>query len=1510
MTPQSQSSRFVRAANLGKSLYTWILEQAGIGEDTGEPTGYLNQTSQTTSFVNGTRTFTISPTGDDFSYYIKGIKYTKTEAVSIVIPDTEGFYYFRFDGETLGYTTTWNDNLLYTYALSGIILWDATNNIQIYNAYEAHMTMPWQTHANLHHTVGARISSGGALGNIIADGDGSSASHAQFSNETTTLWDEDLRFSLTARTSTSNIALYYRTGLDASNLWRVNESSSYGVITAGTGRAAYNLLSGGTWSQEEVVNGDFVLAHVFSYNDLTRKFGIIQGQDTYANRGAARDGVLTEINTLILEGLPTAEWKFLGSIIFQTRNTYSNAVKSRIISTEDGDDYIDLRETTITRGGASTSLENVTINNPVYYTDNTLDFDTLKTNENLTCSNTQTNFPTAFPAGCDRARVNIQRQSNSTGDVIQFVYPLEPDSSTTYGIFFLRTWDSVADDWGDWKSWSDDSVMEKRSTTVITIDTDGTQDYTTIQAALDANTSGNELFVVNPGLYTDDTISFTASNQVICGASPKPYSQRVTSTTSNIIDCGAHTGCVVANIQCEVTGATSAINLMQGSGSISALDCTLIMTTAYSTAGAQPALVGGTGDFTYEGGRYQYNHTGNIGSTGNIKSMLHLASGCSHTMTGVIIDINGSGTSGAITMGVDALGSTTALNFHNNVITIDDLGSDIVAALAPQAAGSFEYSGNQIRCTSGAGKTSCGVWILAATQVKARSNYLSIHTGVAGAAYSYTIPVGVEVISNGEVITAANGKNGLGTLTLVGTDENGDMTVTGKASIGNAIIESNSADALVINPFGTGAGETGENRYKELAANGTNYAGWKAPDALAANLMMTLPSADGGNGDVLQTNGSGILSFISPLSSAVSRTVKVIPGATTVVGKVYSAIDTAITYVASQSPGASTPWLVEAYGDITDNFSIIDHTTIIGIEGRTTITGTISSSVANPANLKPILNCSVTDLELDSGDFLRFENCVLMVSAPTISGGVMYALNNCEFLLGDYTGLDILAVFESLFTGGSFDSSLYAFSCNSNASAHTFAGGTFYDTTFTTDVTFTQGALTYYFNRCGFGGTTWTLNNDAADTTLIDCTIGGSGSTITLTACDAFKTVGCSTGASWTVTGAQASKWENMGDIFDNTGTSYTSDDFEGVIKEISQASLSETEMTRIAEWVTDGRITLKETTTPTALANYGKIYTKNDNNFYFQDGAGVEHNVSGDVVQSASPASSTVALWSGGKALAGNTNFVFDGTYVGIGTGVGNATTPLEIIGHNGYVNLKMTHSATDEATKYQRVAMMQWDSDALGLSVWGGWCNETENTVQIGGGTSYLNTATKIILYTATNTTTTAGTDAITIDSSQAIQFNQYGAGTLTTDSSGNITAASDEKLKDILGKFKTGLKELNKLIPIIFKWNEKSGNETENIYAGFSAQNVQKNIPEAVKKDKKGFLTLDDRPIIAAVVNSVQEIFKRIVNIEKKNDQQDKKIKALETKVKDMKKTHKSDIENLIKRIEALEKTGKKK
>jgi hypothetical protein len=53
-----------------------------------------------------------------------------------------------------------------------------------------------------------------------------------------------------------------------------------------------------------------------------------------------------------------------------------------------------------------------------------------------------------------------------------------------------------------------------------------------------------------------------------------------------------------------------------------------------------------------------------------------------------------------------------------------------------------------------------------------------------------------------------------------------------------------------------------EIRFVEDTDNGSNYISLKAPDNIGSNLTFTLPSADGTNGQVLSTNGSGVLSFI------------------------------------------------------------------------------------------------------------------------------------------------------------------------------------------------------------------------------------------------------------------------------------------------------------------------------------------------------------------------------------------------------------------------------------------------------------------------------------------------------------------------------------------------------------------------------------------------------------------------------------------------------------------------
>jgi len=119
------------------------------------------------------------------------------------------------------------------------------------------------------------------------------------------------------------------------------------------------------------------------------------------------------------------------------------------------------------------------------------------------------------------------------------------------------------------------------------------------------------------------------------------------------------------------------------------------------------------------------------------------------------------------------------------------------------------------------------------------------------------------------------------------------------------------------------------------------------------------------------------------------------------------------------------------------------------------------------------------------------------------------------------------------------------------------------------------------------------------------------------------------------------------------------------------------------------------------------------------------------------------------------------------------------------------------------------------------------------------------------------------------QTIQMNAYGAGALTTDASGNIVATSDERQKDIQGNFTRGLKDLKDISPIFYKWKPETGYDTEHVYAGLSAQNVQKNIPEAVMANEEGYLGLQDRPIIATLINAINEQQKEIDTLKARLD-----------------------------------------
>lgn len=327
------------------------------------------KTGTTLSFVDGTRTFTITPTGSGFHYYMLGDKYEKTSAQSVVITNVEGLHAIYFDGSTLtaiaNPTEAQEKDLIINKCFVSYIYWDATNSVGTYFADERHgISMSPETHEYLHHTRGTQYSSGLGLADFVTEADGSLDSHAQFSIAAGVIVDEDIENSSSAIASTVGMPIYYLDGASA-NMRRIVETG-FSVLTdttagsGATGRLVWNEFTGGAWQLTTATNNDFILCHIFAINGYAgedQQIAII-GQAEYATVAQARTGAESEISSIMTQ-FPFEEIVIIGTVIFQTSDSYSNSVKARVRDTDSGDEYVDWRTTELVAGAAPSDHENL-----------------------------------------------------------------------------------------------------------------------------------------------------------------------------------------------------------------------------------------------------------------------------------------------------------------------------------------------------------------------------------------------------------------------------------------------------------------------------------------------------------------------------------------------------------------------------------------------------------------------------------------------------------------------------------------------------------------------------------------------------------------------------------------------------------------------------------------------------------------------------------------------------------------------------------------------------------------------------------------------------------------------------------------------------------------------------------------------------------------------------------------------------------------------------------------------
>ncbi|MBI5770839.1 MAG: tail fiber domain-containing protein [Verrucomicrobia bacterium] len=215
---------------------------------------------------------------------------------------------------------------------------------------------------------------------------------------------------------------------------------------------------------------------------------------------------------------------------------------------------------------------------------------------------------------------------------------------------------------------------------------------------------------------------------------------------------------------------------------------------------------------------------------------------------------------------------------------------------------------------------------------------------------------------------------------------------------------------------------------------------------------------------------------------------------------------------------------------------------------------------------------------------------------------------------------------------------------------------------------------------------------------------------------------------------------------------------------------------------------------------------------------------------------------------------------FISAATGISQPT--IEVTGMDGGYGAGVSASSalSDATSTYKSMGKITWD----GIDAWNSTASTQDSEASIW--TTNDGVVTKQLL----------------ISSFGALRFIGYGAGTLVTDSSGNVTASSDARLKDIVGDFTTGLSAIRQLTPKRYTWKRSTKLNADDINVSLIAQDlIAAGIGEAVntyrtvpdtdqsgvqRNDAEGkpltrridtTYTVNDRAVIAALVNAIKEL-----------------------------------------------------
>ena len=315
----------------------------------------LQRAKSQLTYNNGTRTLTHTPITGHVAYYQTGKKYITFTTETIVWDDIEGFHYIYYNLGVLSKISNPTEgqirDMILNKCLVCIFYWNATDKEIVFDLLDARhgISVTPFTHYYTFLTSRSVYESGLKLNNFIANAAGDLDTHAQFSANEGRFFVQDLEMISESKAVGDTIDVIYFDGVSKR---RTDSNTGFAILNAPAGRPYFNFFDTGNWTLSEVTNGYYVMYHIVAVNGINKGYASFPGITEYATFNNAQEASHVEMHQL-LSMLTYKGTLPVGSIIFHCSNSYTNAVKAKIVSVFPNENYVDWTLTSLADGISS-----------------------------------------------------------------------------------------------------------------------------------------------------------------------------------------------------------------------------------------------------------------------------------------------------------------------------------------------------------------------------------------------------------------------------------------------------------------------------------------------------------------------------------------------------------------------------------------------------------------------------------------------------------------------------------------------------------------------------------------------------------------------------------------------------------------------------------------------------------------------------------------------------------------------------------------------------------------------------------------------------------------------------------------------------------------------------------------------------------------------------------------------------------------------------------------------------